>query len=152
MGAYAAIRLGGLVGATTAIALSPQFSLDPRVAPFEDRWPVEARRLDYEIERRLARTGFVPSAYVFYDPSDPDARHADLFRPQLEVRDVRLPDCGHPVTGFLAEVGLLNAWRSSPRRARSTGRRLSATPGEARVRAAILSDAGEPADRGREKT
>ncbi len=107
MGAYAAIRLGGLVGATTAIALSPQFSLDPRVAPFEDRWPVEARRLDYEIERRLARTGFVPSAYVFYDPSDPDARHADLFRPQLEVRDVRLPDCGHPVTGFLAEVGLL---------------------------------------------
>ena len=25
----------------------------------------------------------------------------------LEVRDVRLPECGHPVTGFLAEVGLL---------------------------------------------
>ena len=81
MGAYAAIRLGRLAGATTAIALSPQFSLDPRVVPFEDRWPVETRRPDYEIERRLARTGFVPSAYVFYDPSDPDARHADLFRP-----------------------------------------------------------------------
>ncbi len=37
MGAFAAIRLGRLAGATTAIALSPQFSLDPRVVPFEDR-------------------------------------------------------------------------------------------------------------------
>ncbi len=108
MGAYAAIRLGRLAGATTAIALSPQFSLDSRVVPFENRWPPEARRLDYEIERRLAKRGFVPAAYVFYDPFDRDARHVDLFRPWLEVRDVRLPDCGHPVTGFLAEVGLLD--------------------------------------------
>ena len=53
-GAYAAIRLGRLAGATTAIALSPQFSLDTRVAPFENRWGLDARRLDYQIERRLA--------------------------------------------------------------------------------------------------
>ena len=107
MGAYAAMRFGGLAGATTAIALSPQFSLDPRVAPFENRWELDARRLDYEIERRLARKGFVPSAYVFYDPTDRDARHVELFRPSVAIHDVRLPDCGHPVTGFLAEVRLL---------------------------------------------
>ena len=107
MGAYAAIRLGGLAGASTAIALSPQFSIDPRLVPFEDRWDPDARRLDYEIERRLALKGFVASAYVFYDPADRDARHVELYRDRLEVRDVRLPDCGHPVTGFLAEVGLL---------------------------------------------
>lgn len=107
MGAYAAIRLGRLAGATTAIALSPQFSIDPRLVPFEDRWEPDARRLDYEIERRLALKGFVASADVFYDPADRDARHVELYRDWLEVRDVRLPDCGHPVTGFLAEVGLL---------------------------------------------
>ncbi len=107
MGAYAAIRLGGLAGATTAIALSPQFSLDPRLVPFEDRWDPDARRLDYEIERRLALKGFVSSADVFYDPTDRDARHVELYRACLEARDVRLPECGHPVTGFLAEVGLL---------------------------------------------
>ena len=81
MGAYAAIRLGGLAGATTAIALSPQFSLDPRLVPFEDRWDPDARRLDYEIERRLALKGFVSSADVFYDPTDRDARHVELYRP-----------------------------------------------------------------------
>ena len=107
MGAYAAIRLGRLAGATTAIALSPQFSIDPRLVPFEDRWDPDARRLNYEIERRLGLKGFVSSADVFYDPGDRDARHVELFRGCLEVRDVRLPDCGHPVTGFLAEVGLL---------------------------------------------
>ncbi len=107
MGAYAAIWLGRLAGATTAIALSPQFSIDPRVVPFEDRWNPDAPRLDYEIERRLGLTGFVSSADVFYDPTNRDARHVELFRDCLEVRDVRLPDCGHPVTGFLAEVGLL---------------------------------------------
>ena len=107
MGAYAAIRLGRLAGATTAIALSPQFSIDPRLVPFEDRWGADARRLDYEIERRLALKGFVSSADIFYDPADRDARHVELYRGTLEIRDVRLPDCGHPVTGFLAEVGLL---------------------------------------------
>jgi hypothetical protein len=108
MGAYAAIRLGRLVGATTAIALSPQFSIDPRLVPFEDRWKLDARRLDYEIERRLAQKGFVETAYVFYDPADRrDARHVELFRRCLDVRDIRLPDCGHPVTGFLAEIRLL---------------------------------------------
>jgi hypothetical protein len=107
MGAYAALRFGGLAGAGTAVALSPQFSLDTRVAPFENRWALDAHRLDYEIERRLARKGFVASAYVFYDPTDRDARHVELFRPFVRIEDVRLPDCGHPVTGFLAEVRLL---------------------------------------------
>jgi lysophospholipase L1-like esterase/tetratricopeptide (TPR) repeat protein len=107
MGAYAALRFGGLAGARTAIALSPQFSIDPRLVPFENRWDPDARRLDYRIERRLAAKGFVPSADIFYDPGDRDARHVELYRDCLEVRDVRLPDCGHPVTGFLFEVGLL---------------------------------------------
>ena len=52
---------------------------------------------------------FVELAYIFYDPNDRDGRHVELFRPCLDVRDVRLPDCGHPVTGFLAEVRLLEA-------------------------------------------
>ena len=68
MGAYAAIRLGGLAGASTAIALSPQFSIDPRLVPFEDRWDPDARRLNFEIERRLALKGFVASAMFSTTP------------------------------------------------------------------------------------
>jgi GDSL-like Lipase/Acylhydrolase family len=107
MGAYAAIRFGGFAGATKAIALSPQFSIDPRVVPFENRWGPDAAKADYEIEHRLGRRGFVASADILYDPTDQDARHVELFRGCLKVREVCLPNCGHPVTGFLAEVGLL---------------------------------------------
>ena len=107
MGGYAAIRLGGLAGAKTAIALSPQFSVDPSVVPFEDRWAADTKRLDYEIERRLGRKGFVGSADIFYDPTDRDARHVELYRACIDIRDVQLPRCGHPVTGFLSDVGLL---------------------------------------------
>ena len=128
MGAYAAIRLGRLAGASAAIALSPQFSIDPRVVPFEDRWAPDARRLNYEIERRLGPKGFVASADVFYDPADRDARHVELYREHIEVRDIRLPDCGHPVTGFLAEVGLCDMPCCRRRKERSTGRRSSARP------------------------
>jgi len=41
MGAYAAIRFGGLAGASVALAISPQFSIDPRVARFERRWKLD---------------------------------------------------------------------------------------------------------------
>jgi hypothetical protein len=46
MGAYAAIRLGGLAGASTAIALSPQFSIDPRLVPFEDSESITLKLLE----------------------------------------------------------------------------------------------------------
>ena len=107
MGAYAAIRFGRLAGAGEAFALSPQFSLDPSFVPFEYRWKADASRLDFSIERRLYSLGFVESAIVLYDPRDLDRRHVDLFRDHVNVRDVRLPGAGHPVTGYLAELEIL---------------------------------------------
>lgn len=105
MGAYAAIRFGGLVGADTALALSPQFSIDPRLVPFENRWLHDAKRIVplYEAEP----SPFVPRAIVIYDKHDPDARHVDLYRDKTEVVDVQLLNCGHPCTGYLVELRLL---------------------------------------------
>ena len=107
MGGYAAIRFGALVGAEAAIALSPQYSIDRRSAPFEKRWEADTRRIGFAIERK-ANLPFVRRAYIAYDPNDLDRRHVDLFRQRTEVVDVAIPDGGHPVTGFLAEAGLLS--------------------------------------------
>jgi hypothetical protein len=52
MGGYAAIRFGCAVGASLALALSPQFSIDPAVVPFETRWAGDSKRLDFALERR----------------------------------------------------------------------------------------------------
>jgi len=107
MGGYAAIRFGGLVGAGSAFALSPQFSIDPRQVPFDRRWIEQARKLTFVSESVSSR--FVPSAFIAYDPHGPDLRHADMFRPHTNVTDIALPNSGHPCTLYLAELGLLQA-------------------------------------------
>lgn len=106
MGGYGAIRLGGRVGAQVALAISPQFSIDPTVAPFEVRWVGDAGRLDFAVERRSGHD-FVAKAYIAYDPHDLDARHVELYRPHTEIIDIRLPNGGHPASGFMVDTGIL---------------------------------------------
>lgn len=106
MGGYGAIRLGGRVGAQVSLAISPQFSIDPAVTPFEPRWAGDSARIDFQVERS-ARHDFVAKAYVVYDPHDLDARHVELYRPHTEIVDIRLPNCGHPASGFMVDTGIL---------------------------------------------
>lgn len=106
MGGYGAIRLGGRVGAQVALAISPQFSIDPAIAPFEPRWVGDAGRIDFGIERSAAHD-FVAKAYVAFDPHDLDARHVELYRPHTEIVDLRLLNCGHPASGFMVDTGIL---------------------------------------------
>jgi hypothetical protein len=106
MGGYAAIRFGRIAGAEVAIAISPQFSIDPMTVPFENRWSGDSARIDFTLERSLA-TEFVKTSYVLYDPYDLDRHHVDLFRGHTNVIDISIPNGGHPVTSYLAEAGLL---------------------------------------------
>src|SRR5580692_2443694 len=76
MGGYGAIRFGGMAGASVALAISPQFSIDPRTVQFERRWKADADRIDFALERTL-RAPFVETSYIVYDPLDADRRHAD---------------------------------------------------------------------------
>lgn len=106
MGGYAAIRFGERVHARAAVALSPQFSVDKAVVPFEHRWKGDAERITFAVERRKADS-FAPLAYVSYDPFDLDRRHVELFRLKTKLIEFVIPHGGHPVTGFLAEAGVL---------------------------------------------
>lgn len=108
MGGYGAIRLGGRVGAQVALAISPQFSIDPAITPFEPRWAGDSARIDFGIERRAGHA-FIAKAYVAYDPHDLDARHVELYRPHTEIVDIRLLNCGHPASAFMADTGILQS-------------------------------------------
>jgi pimeloyl-ACP methyl ester carboxylesterase len=106
MGGYAAIRLAGLAGAHAVFALSPQFSINPRAVFWERRWPDSSRRFRDVWESTLAWPR-PAEAYVAYDPRTPDRRHMALLRARFDHQAIVLPFTGHPVTGYLAEVGLL---------------------------------------------
>lgn len=107
MGAYAAIRFGGMAGASAALAISPQYSIDPRTARFERRWKYDSERIDFSLERTLAAP-FVETAVIAYDPHDDDRRHVEMYRRRTKVVDIRLPDVGHPAIGALAEAFALD--------------------------------------------
>jgi len=108
MGGYAALRLGKAVGATAALALSPQYSIDPAKAPWEWRWNQykDALRggwledVDGPIDSAI-----IP--YVAFDPTDLDLRHVERIERDIPIRRLAFPHVGHPVTGYLGEVGLL---------------------------------------------
>ena len=106
MGGYAAIRFGAAAGAAGALAISPQFSVDPEIVPFENRWLEDARCIDFRLERTW-RPGFVDTAYVVHDPYNLDRRHVELFARHTRVIPIGVRNSGHPSSGFLAEIGLL---------------------------------------------
>ena len=105
MGGYAAIRYGGRVGAGVAFAMSPQYSINPCEAGFEYRWNNLCSRIDFTNE--VSGSCFVPSAFIAYDPYSLDIRHVDLLRRYTHVTDIRILNSGHPCTGYLSELGLL---------------------------------------------
>ncbi len=105
MGGYAAIRFAGALGSATALALSPQYSIDPARVPFERRWPQEGRSIRWRAELDGPIAG--PRPILVYDPRGPDARHARLIARDVEADRIRLPWGAHPVGTILLDTGLL---------------------------------------------
>lgn len=105
MGGYAALRFARFVGAGTAIAISPQFSLDPRVVPFEERWQADLAAITFR-ERAPEPAA---SQVIFHDPRMRlDDLHFRLFAAlPTQTVSVAVPGAGHPVGGILVETGVL---------------------------------------------
>ncbi len=107
MGGYAALRFADHVGATSALAFSPQYSIDPRKAPFERRWP-EFRRRKWLPELSGPLSSGI-SAVVVYDPvMEAERLHTERIAAEMSVRKLALPHAGHQTAAFLAECGLLS--------------------------------------------
>jgi tetratricopeptide (TPR) repeat protein len=66
----------------------------------------DAKHIDFAVERERTAS-FAPLAYVCYDPYDLDRRHIELFRQKTKLVELAIPHGGHPVTGFMAEAGIL---------------------------------------------
>lgn len=107
MGGYAAIRWAERVGATTAIAISPQYSVSKRLAPFEHRW----RPLVYglpRIQNEETHGSQSVTPIVLYDPADRDSLHFELIRKNYpRAIAAPMPNAGHPAGAMLSETGLL---------------------------------------------
>jgi len=107
MGGFAALRYGALSGATVGLALSPQFSVDPTIVPFDRRWAEDVARIAFRDEEPLPS---LAEQYIAFDPADAhDRRHFALFAARSSSRGVPVPHGGHPVGSYLVETGMLQS-------------------------------------------
>lgn len=105
MGGFAALRYGAVCGATVGLALSPQYSIDPAVAPFDRRWPDDMARIVFRDDANLPS---LPLQYVAYDPCDAhDRQHFGLFAAHSATVGLAVRHGGHPVGSYMAETEML---------------------------------------------
>ena len=108
MGAYAAVRFARDLQADRAIAISPQYSIDPRAVPFEKRWSEFGAKIPFLWDWPPPDAGTGPEVAAIYDPHNLDIRHVALIAAHHPVRHIPVPYGGHPVTALLSEAGLLS--------------------------------------------
>jgi hypothetical protein len=107
MGGYAAVRFADAIGATHVLALSPQYSIDPRRVGADRRWWWDQRRIAFVPEHNGTIT-CAAEVIVAYDPTlKLDRLHAELIRRDIRARFLKLDYAGHPVTTVLGELQLL---------------------------------------------
>ena len=106
MGGYASVRFADAVGAKTALALSPQYSIDPDIVPFEKRWLADSNRIDFlaELDGPIDTHADI---LIAYDPTGPDRPHAALIARDVSVQELKIRYAGHSVPALLSEAGLL---------------------------------------------
>ena len=107
MGGYAALRCANAIGADGILALSPQWSINPDHAKWENRWTQDAHRIRWMKALDGALRCSVRPVLV-YDPTLPlDRRHATLIAENTPSTLIAVPYGGHPAGTFLGETGLL---------------------------------------------
>lgn len=106
MGGYAALRFARALRAEAILAMSPQYSIDPAVVPWEERWRQDGARIAWRPELAGPIDPGAPPLLV-YDPTGPDRRHAELIRAEAPSDVFPIRYGGHPVTTVLKDLGLL---------------------------------------------
>lgn len=107
MGGYAALRFGKMIGATSALAISPQYSMQRDRTGFDTRWAKTVNRIRWRPELAGPLPADLP-AVIVYDPAHAfDRHHVELIAHEMPVRRIALPFSGHPSGTYLGECGLL---------------------------------------------
>lgn len=125
MEGYAACAFSVAAPGATVLAIAPQATLDPEIAPWERRFMAQ-RRLDFR-----SRFGFAPSmieaaraVFVVHDPANrTDSMHATLFRRPF-VTTLRSPVLGSDTAAGMERMGVLETLIETAARGRLTPERF----------------------------
>lgn len=107
MGAYGAGLYADELGASRAIMIAPQFSIDPKKPPYEARWAREASRITFTRDDMSKAICGLAERIVIFDPwHSPDRVHADMFI-DLGCSALKIPFSSHSPADNLKEAKIL---------------------------------------------
>ncbi len=109
VGGFVALNFASELGARTAIAASPPFSLNPEKVPAEKRWQEHRKSVTaFPFDNLEASVATLDDVYLLYDPLTPDKAHVERIE-AVARRTIRLPLChgGHPVSKMLHQADTL---------------------------------------------
>lgn len=107
MGGYSALVRSAGLKPSQILAVSPQYSIDGKVVPFERRWRNYAAKLSFDYDDMEAGLDREARLLVVVDSFfRPDALHLRLIESHRPVEVVRISFAGHNTARALEEIGL----------------------------------------------
>lgn len=101
------MRFADAVSVDAVLALSPQWSINPSRARWENRWPQDSHRICW-LDTIDGPVRCRAQPVLVYDPHMPlDLRHVRQIAAETPSLLVSVPYSGHPVSTLLGEVSLL---------------------------------------------
>ncbi|WP_131802575.1 alpha/beta hydrolase family protein [Yoonia litorea] len=112
MGAFAALNYAPLVSGARVLALSPQSTMNKRIAPFETRFPWAVKNSDWTEPAFIDAADAIPdipSVTIVFDPFDAtDKQHAMRMRgPHVQLAPV--PNSTHEAVRTVMKAGAFDA-------------------------------------------
>lgn len=107
MGGFLAILASQYIGAERCISFSPQYSVSPKVVPFEKRWKKYSDKIDTFKFESLSHAFCDETEYfIFFGNRKSELRHMNLFPDRRNVRKI-LAGRDHNLARELKQSGLL---------------------------------------------
>ena len=106
MGGFLSIVASNFLPIHSSLSFVPQFSVDPRVVPFERRWKEHTQKIrDFVIPNATNFINDETRYFIFSGGNGPDVNHARLFPHRSNVFHYLFEDMGHNVAARLKEDG-----------------------------------------------
>lgn len=107
MGGYAVLIRSGELKPHQILTVSPQYSIDGKVVPFEERWRNYAAKISFDYDDMDAGLDRGARILVVVDSFfRPDRLHLRLIQDHRPVEVVRISFAGHNTARALEEIGL----------------------------------------------
>ena len=108
MGGYGAFRYAAALGATRALAVCPQFSIQRALMPQESRWGGELAHIQFRHEDHFQAAPGCKYLALYDTLFGLDTMHIREYKRHTPVVDVPLPCSGHPPLELLQAYGCLS--------------------------------------------